>query len=369
MPLKLVNRPGSAFFYVRGTVRGQSVFESTGATERKKAEEYRAHREAELWNASLYGQKAVVTFASAVESYINHAARSSNTLDAVEKLLQHFNTTPLHQIDQVSVDRAYAKILRDGHKASAATKLRQVLTPLRAILEHAAIRKWCDRPAFDVPKVPRAITPYLRPDEATALVEGAATHLQPLISFLICTGARLSEALELEWTSVDLMGKRVTLWQKQGTERDVELCRRAVLVLREIPHRSGRVFRPPATRRRPDPEGYLDTGRTSGGQIKRAWATACRNADLPGHWREWKDCHGTLKKEWVSDVTPHHLRHTWATWQYCLHGDLLRLQRDGGWSNVTMVTRYAKKMPDAYREGVDNWLNGAISVHLNRREG
>lgn len=362
MPLKIVNRPGSAFFYVRGTVRGQSIFESSGATERKKAEEYKAHREAELWNASLYGQKAVITFASAVESYINHASRSSNTLDAVEKLLRHFGTMPLHQIDQVAVDRAYGKILRDGHRASGATKLRQVMTPLRAILEHAAIRKWCDRPAFDVPKTPRTITPYLRPQEATALVDAAASHIKPLLIFLICTGARLSEALEIEWGSVDLIGRRATLWQKQAVERDVDLTARVAASLSALPHRSGRVFRPPGTRRRPEPEGYLDTGRTSGGQIKRAWATACRNAELPGRWREWKDCYGSIKKEWVSDITPHHLRHTWATWQYCLHGDLLRLQRDGGWSNITMVTRYAKKMPDAYRADVDSWLNCAISV-------
>ncbi|MBM9401603.1 site-specific integrase [Gluconacetobacter azotocaptans] len=356
MPLKIITRPGSSFFYVRGTIRGQSIFESTGATERRKAEEYRAHRESELWNASLYGQKAVITFAAAVESYLNHAQRSHNTQSAVEKLVQHFGTTPLHQIDQVAVDRAYAKILRDGHKASPATKLRQVLTPLRAILEHAAIRKWCDRPAFDVPRVTKAITPYLKPDEADALIAAASSHLKPLIVFLICTGARLSEALEIEWQSVDLVGRRATLWQKQGTERDVDLPNRAISALSALSHRSARIFRPPATRKRPNPEGYLDTGRTSGGQIKKAWATACREAGLSGHWHEWVSEKGAAKKAWVSDITPHHLRHTWATWQYCLHGDLLALQRDGGWSNITMVTRYAKKMPDAYREAVDNWL-------------
>jgi integrase len=41
------------------------------------------------------------------------------------------------------------------------------------------------------------------------------------------------------------------------------------------------------------------------------------------------------------EFTPHDLRHTWASWHYALHKDLIRLQQDGGWSTITLVTRYA----------------------------
>lgn len=75
MPLKLIQRPGTAFLYVRGAVRGQSVFESTGTADPQKAEAYRAKREAELWDRSIYGAKAVVSFAHAVTSYLEDRER------------------------------------------------------------------------------------------------------------------------------------------------------------------------------------------------------------------------------------------------------------------------------------------------------
>jgi hypothetical protein len=48
MPLKVVRRHGSPYFYIRGTVRGISVDESTDVADRKLAEEIRARREWEL---------------------------------------------------------------------------------------------------------------------------------------------------------------------------------------------------------------------------------------------------------------------------------------------------------------------------------
>ena len=56
--------------------------------------------------------------------------------------------------------------------------------------------------------------------------------------------------------------------------------------------------------------------------------------------------------------TPHDARHTWATWHHAIHRDLLKLKEDGGWSTVTMVERYAKVMPDAYRADAEAWLAG-----------
>ncbi len=354
MPLKIVRRPGSAMLYVRGTVRGQSVFESTETSEPERAEGYRIKRENELWDRATYGERAVVTFARAVESYLQAKEHTPTTKTHVKRLLLHFGTTPLGKINQEAVDRAYAKILMAGMRAAPATKLRAVLTPLRAIMEHAAVRGWCERPAF------------LRPAEAAVLVAVAADHLRPLLTFLIGTGARMSEALELEWKDVDLRGVRATVWQKQGTEREIDLPPVVITALTGLPHREGRVFRPVRARRpkgmdrgKTIGEAYMDTGRTGGGQIKTAWATACRRAGLPGAWRVWLPKGKTREKRaWVPEIRPHCLRHTWATWHYCLHRDLLALKEDGGWSTITMVTRYAKKMPEVYRPEIEAWLQG-----------
>lgn len=360
MPLKIVKRKGTDALYLRGSVRGQGVYESTGTSDPKQAEAIRVKREAELWQASVFGQRSVVTFATAVTAYIEAEPRSDATLAYLERLLLHFKTTRVADISQSDLDQAYKKILTKGASASSATKIRGVLTPLRSVLEFAARRGWCDRPVFERPKITQTKMKFLRPDEAIDLVNEAAPHIRPLLIFLIGTGARMSEALELEWQGVDLAGRRAVVWQKQGCERHIDLPPVVVMALTAIPYRSGRVFRPLRSRH---PSGrtqgkelgdaYHDTGRTSGGQIKSAWASACKRAGLPGHERVWvPKGQKSQKRQFVPDITPHALRHTFATWHYCVHKDLLLLKEDGGWQTITMVTRYAKKMPDHYREQI-----------------
>lgn len=103
-------------------------------------------------------------------------------------------------------------------------------------------------------------------------------------------------------------------------------------------------------------QSYSDMNRTGGGQIKSAWAFACRRAGLPGHERVWTPKNEKWpKRQFVPDMSPHCLRHTFATWHYCAHKDLLRLKEEGGWQTITMVTRYAKKMPDYYRAQIMRW--------------
>lgn len=121
----------------------------------------------------------------------------------------------------------------------------------------------------------------------------------------------------------------------------IAICRPASLA--SLPNRDGRVFRTVRARK-------SRNGRTSGGQIKSGWSVACRKAGLLGHMRVWTPVGQEKPKSvFVPDVTPHDARHTWASWQYCLHKDLMRLKADGGWGNITTVTRYAKGMLDAYR--------------------
>lgn len=361
MSLKIVKRHKTKNLYIRGTIRGTSVCESTGTSEPKRAEEYRAKREAELWTESIYGKKATVTFAHAVAAYLEAQERSETTKFHLRRLLDHFGTRRLMEIAQPQLDEAYRKILRDGVDASPATKMRGVLTPLRAVLEFAAIRQWCDRPAFETPRIPKSKTTYLKPAEVSRLINAAAPHLKPLIIFLVGTGVRMSEALDLEWKDVDLRGHQAVVWQKQGNERRLDLVPVVLEALKALPHRVGHVFRPVQIRRRVkngDPERvigarYHNNGRTSGGQIKSGWAAACRKAGLPGEYRVWiPQGKTTARRTFVPQVTPHDLRHTWASWHYCLHRDLLRLKDEGGWSTVNIVTRYVKKVSSAYEESI-----------------
>ena len=62
MPLNLFKRDKIKNWYVRGTVAGQSIYESTGTADRAQAKEYRDKRQSDLWKRHVYGEKATMTF-------------------------------------------------------------------------------------------------------------------------------------------------------------------------------------------------------------------------------------------------------------------------------------------------------------------
>ena len=321
MPLKLTQRSGTPFWYLRGTVRGLSIRESTGTADRAQAEEIRALREAELVKRSVHGDKGTRTFPEAVLSYLEAGGEGKH----LKALMERFRTTPLAQIGQAAIDDA-AKALKPG--ASPATLNRHIYTPMAAVLHHAARTPWCDKPVISRPAQPKGRVRWITHEEADRLI-GAAKDIKPLVIFLLATGARLSEALYLDWRQVDLIRGQVQfLDTKNGGDRGVPLHSRAITALQALPHRQGAVFRHHYGRIKKDgskgPLGpaYADRGGEGGGQVKRAWATMVKNAG-------------------IADFTPHDCRHTWATWHYQANRDLGALMELGGWKSPDMVLRYA----------------------------
>ena len=326
MPLSLTRRGGTGTWQIVGTVAGQRIRQSARTADKRLAEEARAELEASLYRGAVFGARAVVTWNSAVNSYLDAAPRSASENARLLRLHDHLTGKRLSDINQALVDRIIQSRCRPD--AQPATKLREVITPIRAVLAHAARRQWCDMPALEAPKGASGVkrTRWLTPTEVEHLAANAAKHLVPLILFLAGTGARLSEALALEWADVDLKHGRVLLRDtKQGRDRVAELPPRSVAALANLPHRAGHVFRPPA-RRGKQRTSYAETGGLYGGQIATAWAGACRRAK-------------------ITDATPHTLRHTWASWHYAAHRDLMRLKADGDWSTITQTERYTKLVP------------------------
>ena len=85
----------------------------------------------------------------------------------------------------------------------------------------------------------------------------------------------MSEALELDWRDVDLVGGRAIFWQtKSGKRRIAELPPRVVAALAELPRREGRAVLSSSGK------PYWDSDRDAGGQIKTAWKGAIRRAGL-----------------------------------------------------------------------------------------
>ena len=309
MPLKITKRHGSPNFYLRGTIRGIPVDESTGTDDRDAAEAIRIQREAEILDRSVHGIRKTASFLEGAVSYMENGGSPR----FIDPLLDHFGTTPLAKIDQTEVERA-ARVLYPA--ARPGTRNRQVFTPVSAIMRHAAKRGLCAYVEFDRPRVKDERIRWLTLDEADRLIEAASQHLKPMLIFLFYTGARVSEMLYLDWRQVDLQRRHVDfLVTKNGEPRGVPLHTRVVVALSNLPHREGRVFR------RPDGEGYALVS-NAGGQIKTAFNGACQRAG-------------------INDFHPHDCRHTWATWHYQANRNLAALKLLGGWKSERMVLRYA----------------------------
>ena len=95
MPLKLVRRPKSPNWVIRGTLRGIRIEESTGTDDRRAAEEIRAKREAEILAESVYGRRATATFAQAALSYLE----TGGDRRFLRRAIEYFGTTSLAHLD------------------------------------------------------------------------------------------------------------------------------------------------------------------------------------------------------------------------------------------------------------------------------
>ncbi len=331
MPLKLVKRPRSPNWIMRGTVAKQSIEETTGTTDKKIAEAMRIKREKELLTESVFGKGVVMTFAQAALDYIEHAEGETRFL---KPLADYFGEGLLKDIGQHEIDVAAKKIYP---KASNATRNRQVYTPMSAILQHAAVKGWRVPLKLKRPKQPAGKIVWMKPDEAERLIEACAPHLRPLVIFMLYTGARTAEALWLDWVNVDLVLKQVTFAKtKNGEVRSVPLHPRVLHELSALKHRDAEVFRTDRGEAYDRPDADEDADTSAGTRIKTAFKGACKRAGL-GSFEVSADG----KKKFIASFTPHACRHTWATWHYQQNRNLTSLQHLGGWKSIAMVMRYA----------------------------
>lgn len=327
MSLQLKRYPKrSPNWWLRGTIRGQRVFETTGTDNAKAAEAIRIKREAQLLDRSVFGDRATVTFAEATLSYLEAGgeARFLGTYDPIAKkwslLVGMFGPVPLARIGQVEADDAARKLLPH---AAASTRKRHVYSPLCAVLNHAAQKGWTAPPRIRHPKVVNKPAKWATPEYVQALLVQCAPRLRRFVVTLVYTGARLSEVLRLNWgTDVDLKARQLTFRRtKNGKPRFAHIPDALLAELAAVPQaeRRGLLF-----------------GWSHKSHVRRPLMTAARKAGLPY-------------------LTPHQLgRHTFATWlRIYAKRDLKGLMQDGGWESIASVVRYAHTLEGETAQAVD----------------
>lgn len=149
------------------------------------------------------------TFRTAALSYLEHGGEQRY----LPPIIAWFGDRPLGEIAPFDIRQMATELFPEQ---SGATRNRQAITPARAVLSHAYDRGWCpllrirsfkvDKPRRRSPASPVWMFAFLRQCSIDQL-----DHLGALVLFMHQTGARVSEAVALEWPEVDLVNRRATL--------------------------------------------------------------------------------------------------------------------------------------------------------------
>ncbi len=207
-----------------------------------------------------------------------------------------------------------------------ATKQRQVVTPIKAVLNHAARRGWCDQPKFEKAPAGRKRTEWLSPDEADRQIAAAPARAKAILTFLYCNDARVGE-----WSAWN--GQMSTFSILEPSCATPRMDRIASSICRRAPSQRSHPFpTEPAMSFGSGAASHTGRPTTARGRATAARSGACGHSSLAGA--------GVARR-----VTPHAARHTWAPWHYAVHRDPMRLRDDGGWKSLSQVERYAKLAP------------------------
>lgn len=241
------------------------------------------------------------------------------------------NHLPEH-VTQKAVDEYSLK------RKAAASTAKTELGLLSTALAYAFRQKWIERPvAFDLPSGSPPRERWITKPEAKKLIASAkALHVRTFIAVAAYTGARAGAILDLTW---DRVGTKIDF---NVPGRAVTRKRRAVVPISDDLAEALREAKSAALT-----DYVVEFGGERVQSIKHGFRNAAIRAGLKG-------------------VTPHTLRHSYATWM-AMGGVPMRKIADAlGHTSVAMVESvYAKFAPD-YLDDTLRVLNSAPEVQGNR---
>ena len=252
--------------------------------------------------------------------------------ECLRRLAESFSGVRLSQISPFQIEAHKQRRVQAGARVRA----NRELGVLKALFNRC--REWKlfegENPVVSVKflKEPRQRLRFLEPEEEDRLLAACAEPLRTLILVGIYCGLRLrSEALTLRWADVDVGRKLMTVqasYAKSGQTRTVSLNSLVLAALSRLPRRSDYVF---AKRNgQPYPE-------------VRGLRGACRRAGLTG-------------------VTPHTLRHKFATRLVENGVDLRTVQELGGWATLSLIQRYAHVSPSRKADAVEGLVRNSTTL-------
>lgn len=238
----------------------------------------------------------------------NNGSHKYNVTNFIGELNDLLEVPSFSVFSQEMLDELIGKLRKRGN--SNATINRKMAALSKLLRKANKMGDVHSLPEFKRQKESAGRIRFLDHDEESALFSQIRSHSElyaRFCIFLVDTGARLSEGLDLRWG--DLTDTRATFWvTKSGRSRSVPLTRRAALAITA------------SDRRKPGPFSDIDQQR-----FRTAWHQAKEVVGL-----------GDDK-----DVVPHILRHTCASRLVQGGIDIRRVQMWLGHQTLSMTMRYA----------------------------
>lgn len=298
------------------TQSGNRIRRSTGTADQASALELHDKLKHEQWRVERLGTKPEYLWDDACLRFLKEKAHKRSLRDDKAKMraLTSFRGRRLSNLSRDFIMSEIANLT-----CGNATKNRY-LTLIRTILNLCAGEwEWIDKaPKLTFYKEQKKRIRFITPSEADKLIHALPPLYADIAEFSFMTGLRQSNALQLEWTQVDLQRSIAWIHSDQAKAEaaiGVPLNQRAVNVLqRQIGKHPKYVF------------VSSRTNRPLAGICSKTWHTA-------------------LKAAQIENFRWHDIRHTWASWLIQSGVPLMELKEMGGWESIEMVQKYAHLAP------------------------
>ena len=326
MPYK---KKGTDNWYITWTEGGRQRSRSSRTTDHAEARRL----ENKLRGTAHTRAPAVIAGSPTVDTILGEylkAVPSERAAWAIKSLLAHWAGRP---IDEITPEVYYQYIADRG--VSQGTIAREMGT-LRAALRHCRIKLGWEIPNVTegrMPQEPRHRIRWLTRDEAQRLLDAVSNRVPYLRDFIelgLHTGLRKGELLGLTWDRVDIEGRAILFepqHHKNSTYAAVPINDTAAAVFAQ------RKALADAHPNKPTHVLFRAVGGKPIGNIKKGFAAAAQRAGL-------------------TDLTPHDLRHTCASWLVQAGVELAVVKDILRHADFKTTLRYAHLAPKNLRDGV-----------------
>lgn len=290
-----------------------------------------------------YGLKAKdLTFDAARQGYEAWAVKEKRPLtvrsykECLRRLAESFSGKMMSQISPIAVQ----KHKHARKEAGALVRANRECAVLKQVFNYCREQNLFDGSnpvdaSVEFFPESRGKDRVVRPEEEERLLAKCKEPLRTMILVCLYCGPRMrSELLTLRWENVDLAHRTLTIigaYAKNGKARTVPLNSLVHDALTRHPHplKADWVF--------------TTTRGTPYQSVRTAFNTACRKAGL-------------------TDVTPHSMRHTFASRLIENGVDPIKVTKLAGWSSIQMLDRYGHADPSGLAEAVERLVNSSTAT-------